>query len=220
MRDGLPRREIREMIKDIPNPVLLDIGANDGNDTYLILKHCGDLPGMRIHSFEPDKRAIRRFHNLVKFDHRVKLHECAVGDKVGQVEFHVCYGKHPNFEFYGDWDKASSIRGPGPSFKEMFPQYHYKTELINQVTLDDWARDEGIKEVAFVWMDVEGHTDSVIRGGSGILKNTHFMFIETVDKVRYKDELVYDEIVELLKPNFEVVERFEEDTLFKNTRLR
>ncbi len=68
------------------DPVILDIGCNDGTDTQHFLNLC---PQAQLYCFEPDPRAIARFRKKLgpSLD-KVKLLEIAISDRNGVIEFH------------------------------------------------------------------------------------------------------------------------------------
>jgi hypothetical protein len=43
---------IAELLKDIENPVIVEIGSNEGMDTVELAA----IPGSTVHAFEPDRR--------------------------------------------------------------------------------------------------------------------------------------------------------------------
>ena len=58
---GLTAGEIRALVgRD--DPVIIEIGANCGQTTVELLKA---MPGVTIHAFEPDPRAIAKFRKLL-----------------------------------------------------------------------------------------------------------------------------------------------------------
>src|ERR1041385_4800490 len=85
------------------DPVILDIGANDGSHTLAFLelfKHA------KIYAFEPDPRALESFrHNVI--DPRAELFAMAIADADGSAEFHLSDGHPPSVEAElrpGGWD--------------------------------------------------------------------------------------------------------------------
>lgn len=71
--------------------LFLEIGANDGADTNIFLEA---FPGVEIHCFEPDPRAISAFKRNVKSP-RAHLHETAIGSTDGTLNFYQSDGAPP-----------------------------------------------------------------------------------------------------------------------------
>ena len=89
-----------------PNPIILEIGCNDGTDTRLLLQA---MPHARIYCFEPDPRAAERFKTKLGKDlAKVKLFQMAISDRSGQIAFHTSTGG----DTPGGYDQSGSIRHP------------------------------------------------------------------------------------------------------------
>ena len=70
------------------DPVILDIGCNDGSHT---LKFLSLFDKATVYSFEPDPRAQERFKNKVT-DERAPLFEVALAAVDGTADFYVSTG--------------------------------------------------------------------------------------------------------------------------------
>lgn len=84
--------------------LFLEIGANDGADTNIFLEA---FPGVEIHCFEPDPRAISAFKRNVKSP-RAHLHETAIGSTDGTLNFYQSDGAPPP-------EESTSFRRDGTS---------------------------------------------------------------------------------------------------------
>ena len=88
------------------DPVILEIGANDGEDSHKFLNHFGRI---KLFCFEPDARAIAKFKKRID-DGRCTLIEKAVAARSGSTSFWQSGGnldpQNP------DWDKSGSIHPP------------------------------------------------------------------------------------------------------------
>lgn len=77
---------------------------------HLAMKH------MTIHAFEIDPRAIEKFHKKIKSPN-VHLHEVAIGDVNGEMDFYMSSGTPPGAEWWKDeenrgWDLSGSLIKP------------------------------------------------------------------------------------------------------------
>jgi FkbM family methyltransferase len=91
---------------DRDDPVILDIGANNGWHTSLFLRH---FPNATLHAFEPDPRALRLFRERIDSP-RVTPHELALGSEDGEIEFHMSDGHPP--DSWGISRRALTWRDP------------------------------------------------------------------------------------------------------------
>ena len=71
-----------------PDPVILDIGCNDGGHSNWFLEL---FPGARVYAFEPDPRAAKAFRAKVRSE-RAKFYELAIAARDGTAEFHASDG--------------------------------------------------------------------------------------------------------------------------------
>jgi 2-O-methyltransferase len=159
----LTHEEIAALVKK-PNPTILEIGCNDGGDTLAFLRV---MPQAKIYCFEPDPRAIGRFKkHLGAHLGKVRLFEIAVSDRTGQIDFYSSSGgDRPN-----GWDLSGSIRRPKNHLIECPWVKFEKTITVSTCRLDDWCAENGVKQVDFIWMDVQGAEGDVIAGAPKFCK--------------------------------------------------
>jgi FkbM family methyltransferase len=208
-------QQIAELIKR-PKPTILEIGCNDGSDTLALLRM---MPQAKIYCFEPDPRAISRFkRNLGSSLDKVSLFEIAVSDRRGQIDFHSSSGGDlPN-----GWDQSGSIRYPKNHLRE-YPWVTFeKTISVSTCRLDDWCAEIGVKEVDFIWMDVQGAEGDVITGAPKILEKTRFLYTEYSDKELYSGQPSLNTLLAQL-PSFEVLAQYPQgaygDVLLRNRKM-
>jgi FkbM family methyltransferase len=173
------------------------------------------MPQAKIYCFEPDPRAIRSFKNNLGPDlDKVELFELAVSDRTGQVDFYSSTG--------GDrpegWDLSGSIRRP-KNHLHVYPWVKFETIVtVDTCRLDDWCARNGVKQVDFIWMDVQGAEADVIAGAPKILRETRFVYTEYSNKELYEGQLPLKSLIRQL-PSFEVVARYRKDVLLRNRRI-
>lgn len=213
----LTHEEIKALIGK-NTPVILEIGCNDGSDTLAFLNA---MPGAKIYCFEPDPRAIARFRRQLgpKLG-QVSLIEAAISDRTGQIEFHQSSGDDVPKNWEGPelcegWDLSGSIRKPRNHLKRV-PWVRFNNSImVDTYQLDDWCDQNGIEQVDFIWMDVQGAEEDVISGAQTILERTRFIYTEYSDDELYEGQLTFQQLLSRL-PLFEVVARYPSDVLLKN----
>ncbi|KRR06458.1 methyltransferase [Bradyrhizobium jicamae] len=199
-----------------PDPVILDIGCNDGTDSECFLRL---RPKAQLYCFEPDPRAAARFKkNLNGCLDKVKLFEFAVSDRNGRIDFHPSNGDGKAKE----WDLSGSIRRPKNHLTEYDWVRFDRPFSVETRRLDDWCNEANLNQIDLIWMDVQGAESDVIAGGRQTLSNTRFVYTEYSDQELYEGQLSLQAILELL-PSFEVVTHYphgvEGDVLLRNTSV-
>ena len=200
------------------NPVILDVGSNDGGHTLEFLRLFKEP---KIYSFEPDPRALERFKSKVT-DTRVKLLEVAISDTDGTTKFYMSNGlPSPDWAelLPKGWDASGSIRMPKRHLDEA-PWCRFDESIIVETKrLDTWFREEGIGMIDFIWADVQGAEIDLIRGGRCALNHARYFYTEYSDDELYQGQIGLKELLKLL-PDFALIQRFSHDVLLKNRFIR
>lgn len=198
------------------DPIILDIGCNDGSQTLWFLTLFKEA---RVFSFEPDPRARERYAANVQ-DDRALLFDLAISDTDGLKEFFVSSGFPPDEakltpENIADWDLSGSLRRPKKHL-ERFPWCAFdKSMIVKTKRLDSWVQEQGIGVIDFLWADIQGAEVDLVAGGKEALKKTRYFYTEYSNTELYEGQVNLNALLKLL-PNFHVVRRYENDVLLKN----
>jgi len=208
---NLSADDIRRMVgKD--NPIIIEIGANIGQSTIEFIKV---MPKARIYCFEPDPRAAAKLRQKISsIQADVKIFECAVGDFNGTVSFHQSSGEGDQ----KDWDQSGSIREP-KNHSIAWPWVKFQSKIeVPIVRLDDWAIEQGIVDVDFIWADVQGAEIDLIKGAKKILESSRFFYTKYSNDEWYEGQADLKQLYEALD-NFSVCRIFRMDALFENSAI-
>jgi len=139
-----------------PKDIVIDVGANIGTVSLASASLVGDLG--RVIAFEPSPRIfnflkknvyVNRFNNVI-------LHNCAVGDRQGEVYF--------SDQRYDDQNKILSQGG----------------QKVPMITLDE--RVSTIQgRIRLLKIDVEGYEKFVFIGASKTLARTDYIYFEVYE---------------------------------------
>lgn len=208
---SLTHEEIGALVKK-PNPTILEIGCNNGSDTLALLRV---MPQAKIYCFEPEPRAVARFkEQLGSHLDKVRLFEIAVSDRTGQIDFHSSGGGN----LPDGWDQSGSIRRPKNHVIE-YPWVKFeKTIAVSTCRLDDWCAENGVDQIDFIWMDVQGAEGDVIAGASKILESTRFLYTEYSNNELYDGQPSFRNLLARV-PSFDVVARYPGDVLLRNRKI-
>lgn len=198
---------IKSLIQNNPEPIIFEIGAADGLDTLEFIR-CFDNLNFKIFCFEPDPRNIESFKKTIN-DNRVVLIEGAVGDQDG-----VC-----NF-FQSSTIYSSSLKEPTENLFKEWPIIKFENKLtIQTYKLDTFIQNNNIDCVDFIWADVQGVEDLLIKGGEkSFMNKIKFLYTEYSNMAYYKTEPTLSDIIALLGDNWELVADFNTDVLLKNKK--
>lgn len=207
---GITFQEIRALVKK-DDPVILEIGANDGTDT---LRFAETFPAATIYAFEPDPRAANRWKSKVTAAN-VTLVETAIGNSNGTATFHQSDGNSDYAPETG-WDLSGSIRAPKDHLVR-HPDINFDRTIDVPIrTLDSWAEENSIGDIDFIWADVQGAENELIRGAMRTLSRTRYFYTEYNDREMYEGQWSLQEIAEHLKDH-KLHTRWKNDVLFELT---
>lgn len=202
--------KIKEILsKD--NPVILECGANRGRTTKNILE-C--FPRGRVFCFEPDPRSIAEFK--IKHKHSsCKLIEAAVSDTDGVIAFNQSYRVREGDHIHCD---SSTIKETS-NHRKLYSWLRYKDPIqVKSVRLDTWRKENNIEDIDFIWADVEGAEEELIKGARETLAHTRYFYTEFSNTEAYNGEITLSEILKLV-PDFVIVDRWKYDVLLRNERI-
>lgn len=221
MPELTPNAIRREILGGQKRATILEIGANDGEDTvkfFRTFRH----PDTQIYCFECDPRAIEKWKKTAPKD-RCQLFEVALADSPGTRTFHQSGGKPPGrqWEQCNDWDKSGSLL-PNDQHTVHSPWLNFNSTIeVQCMTLDDWAVNyPGIFD--FCWMDVQGGELMVLRGGIETLPRIRYMYCECDPRPNYQGQCCLDELSAFFSQhNFSYVGEYDGfNHLWKNNNPR
>lgn len=176
------------------NPVIIEIGANDGSDTVSFYR---DFTHPKVICFEPDERAMKEFSKRQLPAFTLKA---ALSDQNGKIDFYPSTGRGQ------DWNKSGSILKP-------LEHLHYYSDIqflspvkVQTITLDSFIHACEIPHIDLIWMDVQGAEEKVILGGQETFAHrVNYLLTEFSKCELYEGCPGKERILELL-PNFKLVE--------------
>ncbi len=178
-------------ILDGSNAIVLDIGANSGEYTSLILNKSSDL---RVFSFEPHPKTFKQLQtNVEGHQNRVKLFNTAIGDNIGETSFYDCEDEDgsPYASFYKS--AIEEIR------ERKAVEYQVK---INR--LDSLLKEDEINRVGFIKVDTEGAEKDVLLGASQVLASDALKFIQIeFNEMNASSSTFLRELIDIVPPQFE-----------------
>lgn len=209
--NDLTFQEIKALVVR-PNPIVLEIGAHDGTDS---LNFLSTFPGVRLHCFEPDPRAIAKWKMKVN-PNRAKLYEVALSSETGSATFYQSGGSpRPGVD---NWDHSSSLSKPTGHLIDS-PWCTFNNQIVVQTTtLDEWEKAHNFGYVDFIWMDVQGKEGAVLLGGAKTIAKTRFVKLECHRQEMYEGQWTEGQFIEHLN-GWTCLGRCGNDLLFRNDEI-
>ena len=198
-------REIRDLLRGIFDPRILEIGAHDGESTVQFFI---DIPNCSVVAYEPDPRPAERFKSRLAGRDRLTFRQVAVGRVNGTVEWYASHGSVAGH--HHDWDYSSSLKRPTGHLDRSKEISFTANNSVPCVRLDD----EGFDRFDFAWIDAQGAQRDIIEGGRKTLDATSYIYVELHNTPLYDGEPTFDELHALLF-NHMAIGRYGENILFK-----
>jgi len=144
------------------SPVILEAGANQGEDT---LKMMFLWTKSNIHVFEPSPHCFSLLKKHIAAFPLIKSYPYALTNFCGEAEFYIGINEAP---------ASSSIDEP----LEIGNSFEKKPIKVPCLTIDEWATQNKISSIDFMWLDMEGHELCALQKATDILKNTKIIYTE------------------------------------------
>ena len=164
--------------------VIVDVGANIGEWTGVVLERAGDRDV--VHCFEPTPSTFVALEARLAHDARVRLNNCALSDATGTARLHD-YGEHSGLN--------SLVVG---DFHDRDTELH----TVPTVRGDSYCADAGIDRIDLLKIDVEGFEWEVLTGFSGMLGDRR------IDVVQFEYGYINAVTRHLMRDFFELFEAF------------
>lgn len=175
------------------NPVIVDAGAHNGSDS---IEMCRLFGGASIYSFEPVPEIFEALKLNVARHPRILVYNLALSSKTGKQRLYISSGTS---------DGSSSFLKPKDHLKD-HPDVLFDSELqVQAISLDDWAAQENVKNVDFMWLDMQGYELEVLKASKVILPTVKVIHMEVSTRITYEGVPLYEEVKKWMKEQgFEV----------------
>lgn len=178
--DGISKALIQKYLPE--GAIIIEAGAHVGIDTA---EMAGLWPKAKIYAFEPVPNLFRELQARTKNFKNVACFSCALSNESGHATFYISSGTS---------DGSSSLLQPQEHLN-----YH-PTVLFNQaievqtLTLDDWAKKNGIHKADALWLDMQGSELDMLKASPQILKTVKVIHTEVSIIELYKGAPLYPEV--------------------------
>jgi FkbM family methyltransferase len=204
--EAVPWALLRRMLPT--NPIILEAGAQFGEDTAWMSQF---WPQSTIYAFEPSPESFPSLKEVALNNSNVIATQCALSNLKGEFLFYLAGG-------------ASSLLKPTDSFNNDY----FHSDLNNPITvpvttLDEWAFENNIPYIDFMWLDMEGNELNALQGALNILKNVKLIYTEVNLQRFWENCVMYDELTAWMNDHgfteiwSDIVPHWHGNVLFMNT---
>lgn len=187
------------------NPKILDAGSYLGKESILMSQI---WPDSTVYSFEPVPDIYSRLVFNTRKYKNIKTYNLALSNYTGTSEMILSQFPHSNTAALTSM--SSSLRNPKKHLEYSKVKFNKKV-IVPVTTLDNWAKENKVDHIDFLWLDLQGSELDVLKASPEILKKVRAIFIE-VDFVEvYEGQPLYEEVrvwielqgFEMIAKNFE-----------------
>lgn len=192
---------------ELPNfKTVLEIGVADGEDTPKIVEALKFSDG-QYYAFEPEPANLTSLKERPEFrKHNFHVLPVAIGNATRRAIFHQSKGT----------TQSGSLKHPVKHL-DVHPWCTFETTItVPMARLDDVASVFSIREVSFIWSDIQGAEDWLIAGGKATLSRTRYFYTEYNDEELYSGQLDAEDILSRLPGKWSIVHKWTNDVLFRN----
>jgi FkbM family methyltransferase len=147
---------IRKLYKDKSSVTIFDVGAHEG----LYTLNTSELFNgkARIYAFEPSVSTFRKMLNNISGLSNVTINNLGFSDKSGEFSFFMS-------------DKNSLLSSVYKRKLDHFGLDMVDTEKVTLSTIDEYCNSNGIENINFLKLDVEGHELAVLKGSEKMIND-------------------------------------------------
>ena len=176
---------LKELVKFDKENIIFDVGAHKGETLIIFKKY---FPNSKIYSFEPFENS---YQELKKTS---LLHENTEAFNIGLSNF---IGKEKFYNYIDEFDQSLSVINSSTKLidgaMESFgykPPKKIETVECEFETIDSFVRDNNIKTIDILKIDVQGSEYKVLQGADNIIssENVKVIYLEILIIEQYDEQ--------------------------------
>jgi FkbM family methyltransferase len=192
------------------NPIILEAGAQFGEDTTWMSQL---WPRGTIYAFEPSPLSFLELEKVAYQANNIVAIPLALSDKKGSFSFYLAGG-------------ASSLLKPQDSFNtDYFHSDLNNPIIVDSITLNEWAHQNNVKNIDFMWLDMEGNELNALKGSLDLLPQVKLIYTEVNLQRFWHNCVMYEELTAWLEEQgfveiwHYIVPHWHGNALFINTKV-
>lgn len=169
------------------NPVIVDAGAYDGKESLMMATRF--WPNGNVYAFEPVPDIYERLKKTIARASNITPVNLALSDKNGFAEFYLSYES----DTPGQTSMSSSLLKPKDHLLYAATRFGQSIK-VRTSTLDDWAKENNIEKIDFLWLDLQGFELPVLKSSPNIISKAKAIYLEVEFVEAYEGQPKYEEI--------------------------
>jgi FkbM family methyltransferase len=143
-----------------------------------------------VYAFEPVPGAYQRLLKVAaERPNQVHPQNLALGSRTGISEMHVSVTGASGGE------QSSSLMAPTGTREEFpFVDFCDKAITVSVSRLDEWAANQGVSDIDFMWLDLQGMELAALEGCGNLLSRVSAIHLEVQNFQLYEGAPLYPEI--------------------------
>lgn len=166
--------------------VILDVGSRDLDQS---IEFNSVYPNAKIHAFEPNPVQFEICKQKKVPYENISVHQYALGDIEGKVEFHLTLGN------IGASSLLKPIDVPFASTQEV------QKIGVQCIRLESFLKNNNIDNIDILWMDTQGVELLALMGMGEYLKKVKFLHCEAATAAYYEGHILKDKLDSYLMEN-------------------
>ena len=197
------------------NLVLFDVGAADFRDS---VKMRNSFPNSTIYSFEPDKTNLGWYGSISK-NYNLNIFPFGLSDENGTFKFYTSETLNgATWKYSGSFMKPVVKEGTSEGLFHSNLIYNMEGIELESKRLDSFCMENGITQIDFMHLDVQGAETKVIHGMGD--HRPYLIFSETCEYETYETNTNLQEFDKLMGDlGYSIRQRYEYDTLYVHERV-
>ena len=175
------------------SPIIVEAGAYDGADTHRLARFWNQG---RVYAFEPVPELFQKVQAVVQRLPNARCYQKALSNANGTATFYLSV-----LESDPQHVSASSSLLPPKEHLIKTPELSFPSTLeVPTVTLDEWARQENVHHVDFLWLDMQGFELNML-DQSQLARGARAIWLEVTFIEAYERQYVFNDVREWMAQN-------------------
>ena len=178
-----PFNVMAHLLKDVQVAHIIDAGASNGRISRKLLR---EFPKACVYGFEPNILYTEALQKYAKENSRFHPQFLALSDHEGTADLYTTVSPG-----------STSLFVPGTRLKKIDPNGSNlkRTEKVEVVTIDQWAKRNGDPAIELMKFDIQGGELQALRGAVRVLQNsTLLVYTEILFNPLYNNGAIFCEI--------------------------